>query len=526
MANFLDSIGYNSWVLPALLLIPLAGGAVILMLPVRDSARTGGAETPAARQLALWFFVLEFIVSLGLWWSFNPADTGWQAAIDTAWIPTWGVRFTLGVDGIALMMVLLTTFIMPLTVLGSWTSIRTKVRSYYALLLILTTGMLGVFLARDLFLFYVMWEVMLVPMYFIIGIWGGERRIYASLKFFIYTMLPSLLMLVAIIYLGLQARDATGTPNFSYDNLLTMSSISPTAAFWLFGAFAFAFAVKVPMFPFHTWLPDAHVEAPTAGSVVLAGIMLKMGTFGFLRFALPLFPGAAMSPTVRTLMLILAVIGIIYGALVAMVQPDFKKLVAYSSVSHLGFVMLGIFALTVQSVQGALMIMISHGISTGALFLLIGMIYERKHSRLIESYGGIARVVPMFAATLTLVSLSSIGLPGTNGFIGEFLVLVGSFRTYPVFATIAATGVIFAAAYLLWAIQRILFNPLDKAENTHLPDLNRRELALLAPLVAAIIWLGVYPAPVLRRMEAASQALVTRVESRTDVMPTPPVAVR
>jgi NADH-quinone oxidoreductase subunit M len=386
--------------------------------------------------------------------------------------------------------------------------------------------MLGVFLARDLFLFYVMWEVMLVPMYFIIGIWGGERRIYASLKFFIYTMLPSLLMLVAIIYLGLQARDATGTPNFSYDNLLTMSSISPTAALWLFGAFAFAFAVKVPMFPFHTWLPDAHVEAPTAGSVVLAGIMLKMGTFGFLRFALPLFPGAAMSPTVRTLMLVLAVIGIIYGALVAMVQPDFKKLVAYSSVSHLGFVMLGIFALTVQSVQGALMIMISHGISTGALFLLIGMIYERKHSRLIESYGGIARVVPMFAAILTLVALSSIGLPGTNGFIGEFLVLVGSFRTYPVFATIAATGVIFAAAYLLWAIQRILFNPLDKTENTHLPDLNRRELALLAPLVVAIIWLGVYPAPVLRRMEAASQALVNRVESRADMTPTLPVAIR
>jgi NADH-quinone oxidoreductase subunit M len=527
MTGFLESIGYNDWALVALLLIPLVGAALIFIVGRRSAASEGlGLEDPGARQIAFYTFLIEFIVSLGLWFSFDPANAGWQASLDVPWIPTWGVRFTLGVDGIALMMVLLTTFIMPLTVLGSWTSVRTKVRSYYALLLILTTGMLGVFLARDLFLFYVMWEVMLVPMYFIIGIWGGERRIYASLKFFIYTMLPSLLMLVAIIYLGLQARDATGTPNFSYDNLLAMSSISRTAAFWLFGAFAFAFAVKVPMFPFHTWLPDAHVEAPTAGSVVLAGIMLKMGTFGFLRFALPLFPGAAMSPTVRTLMLVLAVIGIIYGALVAMVQPDFKKLVAYSSVSHLGFVMLGIFALTVQSVQGALMIMISHGISTGALFLLIGMIYERKHSRLIESYGGIARVVPMFAAILTLVSLSSIGLPGTNGFIGEFLVLVGSFRTYPVFATIAATGVIFAAAYLLWAIQRILFNPLDKTENTHLPDLNRRELALLAPLVAAIIWLGVYPAPVLRRMEAASRALVTRVESRADMPPTPPVAIR
>ena len=527
MAGFLESIGYNDWALIALLLIPLIGAALIFVVGRRSADAEGRAlEDPGARQIAFYTLLIEFIVSLGLWWSFDPANPGWQAAVDVPWIPTWGVRFTLGVDGIALMMVLLTTFIMPLSVLGSWTSVRTKVRSYYALMLILTTGMLGVFLARDLFLFYVMWEVMLVPMYFIIGIWGGERRIYASLKFFIYTMLPSLLMLVAIIYLGLHARDATGTPNFSYDNLLRLSTISPTAAMWLFGAFAFAFAVKVPMFPFHTWLPDAHVEAPTAGSVILAGIMLKMGTFGFLRFALPLFPGAAMNPTVRTVMLVLAVIGIIYGALVAMVQPDFKKLVAYSSVSHLGFVMLGIFALTVQSVQGALMIMISHGISTGALFLLVGMIYERKHSRLIDSYGGIARVVPMFAAVLTLVSLSSIGLPGTNGFIGEFLVLVGSFRTYPVFATIAATGVIFAAAYLLWAIQRILFNPLDKTENTHLPDLNRRELALLTPLVAAIIWLGVYPAPVLRRMEGASRAFVTRVQDGTSVIPSRPVAIR
>jgi NADH-quinone oxidoreductase subunit M len=512
MANFLESIGYNSWVLPALLLIPLVGAAVILLLPVRDPAHTGGVESPAARQLAFWFFVIEFIVSVGLWWSFNPADTGWQASIDTAWIPTWGVRFTLGIDGIALMMVLLTTFIMPLSVLGSWTSIRTKVRSYYALLLILTTGMLGVFLARDLFLFYVMWEVMLVPMYFIIGIWGGERRIYASLKFFVYTMLPSLLMLVAIIYIGVHARTVMGTPDFSYDHILALKDVPERTALWLFAAFFLAFAVKVPMFPFHTWLPDAHVEAPTAGSVILAGIMLKMGTFGFLRFALPLFPGAAMNPTIRMIILILAVIGIIYGALVAMVQPDFKKLVAYSSVSHLGFVMLGIFALTLQSVQGAILIMINHGISTGALFLLVGMIYERKHSRLIDAYGGIARVVPLFAAILTFVSLSSIGLPGTNGFVGEFLVLVGSYKTYPVLTIIAATGVIFAAAYLLWALQRILFNPLDKPENTHLPDLNKRELALLVPLIAAIIWLGVYPAPVLRRTQASAQLLIDRVQ--------------
>jgi len=372
MASFLDSIGYNLWVLPALLLIPLVGAVLVLLLPVRaPDAGVNAVETPAARQVALWLFVLEFVVSIGLWWSFNPADTGWQAPIDIGWIPSWGVRFTLGVDGIALMMILLTTFIMPLSVLGSWTTIRTKVRSYYALLLILTSGMLGVFLARDLFLFYVMWEVMLIPMYFIIGVWGGERRIYASLKFFIYTFLPSLLMLVAIIYMGLHLRSAGGAPDFSYDRLLASSVGMPVkTALWLFSAFFLAFAVKVPIFPFHTWLPDAHVEAPTAGSVILAGIMLKMGTFGFMRFALPLFPGAAMNPTVRMIILVLALIGIIYGALVAMVQPDFKKLVAYSSVSHLGFVMLGIFALTLQSVQGALMVMINHGISTGALFLL------------------------------------------------------------------------------------------------------------------------------------------------------------
>ncbi|HKN59383.1 MAG TPA: NADH-quinone oxidoreductase subunit M [Gemmatimonadaceae bacterium] len=514
MTAFLDSIGYNSWVLPALLVIPLMGAVIVLLLPARPADDTGTrVETPAARHVAFWFFVLEFIVSLGLWWSYNPADTGWQASIDKPWIPSWGARFTLGIDGIALMMILLTTFIMPLSALGSWTSIRTKVRSYYALLLILTSGMLGVFMARDLFLFYVTWEVMLVPMYFIIGIWGGERRIYASIKFFIYTFLPSLLMLVAIIYLGLHLRGASGIPDFSYDHLLAANAAVPQrAALWLFSAFFLAFAVKVPMFPFHTWLPDAHVEAPTAGSVILAGIMLKMGTFGFLRFALPLFPGAAMNPTIRMVILVLAVIGIIYGALVAMVQPDFKKLVAYSSVSHLGFVMLGIFALTLQSVQGALLIMINHGISTGALFLLVGIIYERRHSRLIESYGGIARVVPMFAAVLTFVSLSSIGLPGTNGFVGEFLVLIGSFRTYPVLAIISATGVIFAAAYLLWALQRILFNPLDKPENTVLPDLNRRELALLVPMIAVIIWLGVYPAPVLRRMESSAQLLVDRVQ--------------
>ena len=413
---------------------------------------------------------------------------------------------------------------MPLTVLGSWTSVKTKVPAFFSLMLVLTSGMLGVFVARDLFLFYVMWEVMLIPMYFIIGIWGGERRIYASIKFFIYTMLPSLLMLVAILYLGIHAGSG-GTPNFSYDNLLAHLTVAPRAALWLFAAFFLAFAVKVPMFPFHTWLPDAHVEAPTGGSVILAAIMLKMGTFGFLRFALPLFPGAAMNPTVRAIVVTLAVIGIVYGALVAMVQPDFKKLVAYSSVSHLGFVMLGIFAVTLQSVQGALMVMISHGISTGALFLLVGMIYERRHTREIDAYGGIARVVPLFATALTIVSLSSIGLPGTNGFVGEFLVLVGSFKPYPIATIIATTGVILAAAYLLWAIQRVLLNPLDKPANRHIPDLNWREIAIVAPLIAAIIWLGVYPAPVLRRMEPAASKFVAQVNAGVVPGPVPTTTV-
>ncbi len=520
MREFLQSVGYDHWILPALLVIPVLGAIAVLLtargrdtVADEDEVVSGAARAP--RLLATLVFALEFVLSLGLWWAFDPAVAGWQQRFDARWIPSWGARFTLGLDGISLMMVLLTTFIMLLASYGSWSSVRRKTGAYYALMLLLTTGMLGVFMALDLFLFYAMWEIMLVPMYFIVGIWGGQRRIYASLKFFIYTMLGSLLMLVGIIYLGLQAQNGAGVPNFSYDAILASVHLTSTAALWLFGAFFLAFAVKVPMFPLHTWLPDAHVEAPTAGSVVLASIMLKLGTFGFLRLAVPLFPGAAMNDTVRTIVLTLAVIGIVYGALVSLVQPDFKKLVAYSSVSHLGFVMLGIFALTVQSVQGALMVMINHGLSTGALFFLIGMIYERRHTRLIEDYGGIARVVPMFSALLVFVTLTSIGVPGTNGFIGEFLVLLGSFRTYPVMSLIATTVVIIAAAYLLWAIQRIIFNPLDKPVNEHIPDLNRRELLVMVPLVAAMLWLGVYPAPVLRRMQPAAEQFVRTVQERS-----------
>jgi NADH-quinone oxidoreductase subunit M len=516
MNDFLTTLNYNSWILPVLLLLPMAGAVAVWLhgrLSPSATPEQAAGTTRQLRRIVFGIFVVEAVLSLGLWWSVDTTSTAWQAYYNRSWIPMWGMHVTLGIDGISLMLILLTTLIMPLAVLGGWTSVREKLHAYFALLMVLTTGMLGVFMSLDLMLFFVMWELMLVPMYLIIGIWGGQRRLYASLKFFIYTMLGSMPMLVAILYIGVRTGDPFGRPSFSYDWILAHASFNGPTTLWLFAAFFVAFAVKVPIWPFHTWLPDAHVEAPTAGSVVLASIMLKVGTFGFLRFAVPLFPGVASYPPVRFAILTLAVIGIVYGALVAMVQPDFKKLVAYSSVSHLGFVMLGIFAMTVQSVQGALFVNLAHGVSTGALFLLVGMMYERRHSRLLDDYGGIAKVMPVFATILTIVSFSSIGVPGTNGFVGEFLVLVGSFRTQPIFALIASTAVIFAAAYLLWALQRIIYNPLTKPENKILPDLNWREIGLLLPLLFAIVWLGVYPAPVLDRTREAAARFVHRVET-------------
>ena len=510
MSAFLSAIGYAHWGISALLLIPLAGALVVLVAPA-----------PAAKRIALGITIAEFVVSAALWWAYDPAGPAMQVGGSLPWIPAWGIEYRVGVDGISLFMVLLTTFLMPLAVLGSWSGITKREKGYYALLLVLTTGMIGVFVALDLFLFYVFWEVMLIPMYFIIGVWGGKGRLYASIKFFIYTFLGSLLMLVAILVLYFNAgRTAGGVYSFALEHVLRYATLPVSAQFWLFGAFFLAFAIKVPMVPFHTWLPDAHVEAPTAGSVILAGILLKMGTYGFLRFALPFFPSVATDPVVSAVVITLAVVGIVYGALVAMVQPDFKKLIAYSSVSHLGFVVLGIWALTIQSTQGALMVMINHGISTGALFFLVGMIYERRHSRLVADFGGIARVMPAYAAVLTVVSLSSIGLPGTNGFVGEFLVLLGTFRTHPVAAGIATTGVIFAAAYLLWALQRVIYYALDKKENQSLTDLVPREWGVLVPLLAAIVVLGLYPGPVLRRMEPSARRFIESVQGR----PAPAVA--
>jgi NADH-quinone oxidoreductase subunit M len=506
MTQFLASIGFDRWILHALLVLPLVGVIPVLFGPVAMARRT-----------ALVITIVEFVLSAGLWWAVNTTPGTLQLTSSMPWIPAWGISYAVGIDGISLTMVLLTTLLMPLCVLGSWNYITQRERGYYAMLLTLLTGVLGVFLATDLFLFYVFWEVMLIPMYFIIGMWGGKNRLYAAIKFFVFTMAGSLLMLVAILVLAWAVAGRTGTLSFAYEHLLANSQAVGKLAPWLFGAFALAFAIKVPVFPFHTWLPDAHVEAPTAGSVLLAGVLLKLGTYGFLRFAVPFFPDVATSPWVTNLILVLAIIGIVYGALVAMVQPDIKKLVAYSSVSHLGFVMLGIWAATVQSIEGAVMVMIGHGLSTGALFFLVGMLYERRHTRDISAYGGIARVVPVFSLVFTVVALSSIGLPGLNGFIGEFLVLLGSFRAHPWSTGIATTGVIFAAAYMLWALQRIIYNKLDKRENESLTDLSLRELMVMVPLLLGILWMGLYPAPILRRLEPAAVRYIETIKGPTSI---------
>jgi NADH-quinone oxidoreductase subunit M len=496
---------HSHWVLTFLIFFPLLAAL---------AAWAAGEER--ARWVALGAGVVELLVSLPLFWEYIPGGrcelfpTGpaFQNCASIAWIPQWGIRYQVGLDGISLFMVLLTTLLLPLMVLGSWTYIRVGKRGFYASLLALTAGVVGVFVALDMFLFYVFWEVMLIPMYFMIGIWGGRERIYAAVKFFLFTTVGSLLMLVAILWLFWHWTGANpGHPSFSYFDFLKLQLTGPQQTA-LFLAFALAFAIKVPIFPFHTWLPHAHVQAPTAGSVVLAGVLLKMGTYGFIRFALPLFPDAAHAPKIATWAMALGLVGIIYTAMVAAVQPNAKKLVAYTSVAHLGFVILGVFAYNLQGLQGALLVMIGHGLSTPMLFFMLGMLYERRHSYEIDDFGGLAASLPLFATLLVFAAMASIGLPTTAGFVSEFLVLVGTFEKHPWFGLAATTGVIFAAYYMLPMVQKVAFNALSKPANRSIPDLNARELAVLLPLVALILWLGFYPRPFLDRMAPSATGVL------------------
>lgn len=491
---------------------PLLGVAAILLL------KPFGRESDAmVKRIAVITTVITFLISLVVFFNFDRGVSGLQMVDRVSWIPNWGIQYYLGVDGISILMLLLTTFIMPLAIISSWTSIETQVKQYYIFMLLLEVGMTGVFLAQDLFLFYIFWEFTLVPMYFLIGIWGGARRIYASIKFFLYTMAASLLMLLAILYMGF----SNGT--FGVPELIAGRAAFAGVQHSLFIAFAIAFAVKVPLFPFHSWLPDAHTEAPTAGSIILAGVLLKMGTYGFIRFNLPLFPEAAFdyAPAIA----ILAIIGIIYGAIVSFAQTDAKKLVAYSSVSHLGFVMLGIFSLNEAGLQGAILQGVNHGLSTGALFFLVGVLYERRHTREMADYGGIWVAMPVFSILSLIVVLSSMGLPGLNGFVGEFVILLGSMGATQalgpqawIYTAFATTGVILAAVYLLWMFQRVFMGPLDKPENKALLDINNRELAIFIAFLIFIFWIGILPSGWFGMMDTSVAALVNDIGTAVTAM--------
>jgi NADH-quinone oxidoreductase subunit M len=486
--------------LSTILWLPLAAAIVLAFFPK--------AAGTALKGWGLFWSAATFVISLGLLRGWDDAQAGFQFVESLPWIPQWGITYGLGVDGITLWLVLLTTFLTPLVFLSQWNSLHKHPKEYIIAFLVMETAMIGAFLATDLLLFYVFFELMLLPMYLVIGVWGGANRIYAAIKFFLFTIAGSLLMLLAILYLVFQNYHQTGLPSFTISDLYG-TILTPSAQMWLFFAFSLAFAIKVPLFPLHTWLPDAHVEAPTGGSIILAGVMLKMGTYGFLRFVLPLFPESSMRWA--GLMITLSVIGIIYGALVAWVQPDMKKLVAYSSVSHLGFCVLGIFAMNQTAVEGSILQMVNHGLSTGALFLLVGVIYERRHTRLLADYGGIGRTMPLFTIFFVIAVLSSVGLPGLNGFIGEFLILSGTFKTSPVAATFASTGVILAAIYLLWLVQRVFFGPITHEENKHIPEIAWNEIAALVPIVFFMVWIGVHPNTFLKKMEPSVKHLLTMV---------------
>jgi NADH-quinone oxidoreductase subunit M len=504
----------SQYLVTIITLLPLAGAIALVLV--------GRGERPnenAIKWTALLFSLATFALSLALPILFNPGG-GLQFEANAPWINAFnfGVRYHVGVDGLSLWLVMLTTLLVPLAIISSWRSIHYRLREFFIAMLALETGMIGVFVAMDMFLFYLFWEVMLVPMYFLIGVWGGQRRVYAAIKFVIYTVVASLLMLAGII--ALYYIHGQQTLNYTFD-IQTITEhvrnqalrIDPATQSWLFWAFGLAFLVKVPLFPFHTWLPDAHVEAPTAGSVLLAGVLLKMGTYGLMRFNLPIFPDASRqwAPLIATL----AVIGIIYGALVAMVQPDMKKLVAYSSVSHLGFVVLGIFSFTDKGMQGALYQMLNHGISTGALFIIVGMIYDRRHTRLIAEFGGLANVMPVYSALFLVVTLSSIALPLLNGFVGEFLVLIGTYTSTVLpyarlFGSLAAIGMILSAVYMLWMYQRVIYGEVNNPANKKLTDLSGREKFVLAPLIALILLMGIYPGLFLSRSDSAIQAIKAR----------------
>jgi len=496
-------------VLTALILLPVVGALVVALVP----SRRREVHLP----LGIALSVIPLALAGYLFWVFEPA-AGFQHVERAVWYEPWGINWYLGVDGISLPMVVLTALLVPIA-LGASTTITNRTKEFIVYTLFLEAGMIGAFLALDLFLFFVFFEAILVPMYFIIGIWGGERRIYAAVKFFLYTAFGSALMLAAIIALAYNHNAQFGFTSFALNDLMNLD-LSPGAEGWLFTAFAIAFAIKVPLFPFHTWLPDAHVEAPTAGSVLLAAVLLKLGTYGLLRFNLSLFPETSVDAV--PIMAVLAVVGILYGAVVAIVQPDLKKLVAYSSVSHLGFIVLGTFALTSGGLQGAVIQNLNHGLTTGALFLLVGMIYDRRHTKKIADFGGLQKVMPVFAGFFLFMTFASIGLPGLNGFVGEFLVLIGSYPTLPTFAILAAGGVVLAAIYLLWAYERVFTGVPDKEENSILTDLSAREIGLLAPLAALIVVIGLYPAVVLDKITPSTEAVLDHIEEQTDfVIPEP-----